>query len=1612
MATTTNPDGSEDVNDFLLRIRELGEQRDKEDQERTKRLEDEILQGRAERQARRAASTIDRRLTIPKSLKAECIVLGQPSIEPPEHLEPTVQTQDPETATSESTYTLRSDERRGSVQDSGMESPRAMPTLQRSRTGTLSWQQRPSSRDSRDFGNRSPGSTSPTRSSQLRNASPHSDENLPSRAQITNSLGSKDPSWFRQTPDRGLGSPALRKLEDRRGSQVELGMSRQLPGMSRESTVEPEKADVAEEIPLSPPRTASTIGESSSKRYSSVSSASPPGELDSPPTLTDAPKLDPTLTEPLSVESVPTPPPQRRMSPDRARSTSPTKGLGGFVQSAMMRRSDSVSKRWSAQLPQGLSRSNSIISHRNSVAAPSLTGSIGDLAPTTSALQLNRDTSQLPTQRPGSSYGETTVHPSESIDRPMTPTGNTSTFRSEGSPSRSVRYGHSRTASTATVDSQSGETSSPFTSRTMDPRRWSPNKASWLESALNRPNPETPRQATPQQPAWVRERQSRGSVDMGRVRNFKEVTPAGLMRTPPPGGHFKKPSLSAAPSVFDTPNAGKTKEAVVDFPFPTVETGKPPTTKLEAAEDKPTEGLSEECSEEIPEEKPETNPEPVSEQVEEETKPISPIVPESEPPESEAEPVKLSTPEPTRKLPPLNLSPKPNFSLPSRALLSPKPKQQSPVVDFRANLRKREVVKDSGPEKEPEFKNVFGKLKKTETRNYQAPDELKGNILRGKAALNITGGPKKTERVDEFRHSLVMTKEAMKAGGGSIRRNTIEDKEVPTEVIPEAIAKRHTMTKSSSFKRTSTDEPMSPATKDAGSTPTSPNKLASPARTFGGAIDMEAPRGLSPTFSEPKAAVRDSLSSPILSPSQDEPSNDIVETIEPTMEKERKGSTESASSMRGLPSARIAAAAAAARAASPVMSMSGQGKLAGRINPALVGLLSRGPLPAEGPKKEVVVSSLEGNDPSSPAAPLTHITKGRARGPKRRLPKGDASTAVSSVQDTEVGAISSPEFSPQTSPEPVIPSETQSESVSRESLVIDTEPAQIESPVAKPLPPVNTTTTFQDVLNSGLQRLRSISPISSSFPKDSSTRSSEDSVSRDIESPRPDSPSTRPPVPPKPSPSPSHSPSPAPRNQWSQQSRYASASPSPLRTSFRENVPGVMVATSSPQDKRLPSPPESSKQLKYSLGKPADHRLSRKMSAPSLVAQAADAREVIGNFFKTFPSSRDRMDIDPQLMLTTQADAAKIRTLKRQIWEFTGDGKRQEVPVNQEYVLYEGSMYLCVHLFEAHNSNHSEVYLWCGDDVSEAALDDAQLFARKVARENGCKLELIRQGKEPVRFIQALGGIIITRRGQNSRHTSSSLYMLCGRKHLGQMAFDEVDYSLRNLCSGFPFVISAPFGKLYLWKGKGSGPEETGAARLISMDLGLTGEFEEVDEGQEPDCFFDDFAGSNETNPLMTPEYWKLKSKYDHYRTRLLRIDHQLGQPTRFWGMRRPGSGSPVVRPNDCVQEIEPFCFKDLTERDVFVLDTFFEIYVIVGDHTSQKSAEFASAVVFAHEYGILAASLQDRPFIPKSFVALGGVPDRCQSAFRKWDRRSIHAPCVFPLDVAIEAIRSQERGE
>ena len=79
--------------------------------------------------------------------------------------------------------------------------------------------------------------------------------------------------------------------------------------------------------------------------------------------------------------------------------------------------------------------------------------------------------------------------------------------------------------------------------------------------------------------------------------------------------------------------------------------------------------------------------------------------------------------------------------------------------------------------------------------------------------------------------------------------------------------------------------------------------------------------------------------------------------------------------------------------------------------------------------------------------------------------------------------------------------------------------------------------------------------------------------------------------------------------------------------------------------------------------------------------------------------------------------------------------------------------------------------------------------------------------------------------------------MLCGRKHLGQIVFDEVHFDVHYLCSGFAYLISYPVTlqehKLYLWKGSTCSTEELSAARLVAASLVESGELIEVDDGAE-----------------------------------------------------------------------------------------------------------------------------------------------------------------------------------
>ena len=85
-----------------------------------------------------------------------------------------------------------------------------------------------------------------------------------------------------------------------------------------------------------------------------------------------------------------------------------------------------------------------------------------------------------------------------------------------------------------------------------------------------------------------------------------------------------------------------------------------------------------------------------------------------------------------------------------------------------------------------------------------------------------------------------------------------------------------------------------------------------------------------------------------------------------------------------------------------------------------------------------------------------------------------------------------------------------------------------------------------------------------------------------------------------------------------------------------------------------------------------------------------------------------------------------------------------------------------------------------------------------------------------------------------------------------------------------------------------------------------------------------------------------------------------------------------------------------------------------MGEQATSKPADFVSSLAFAQEYGIEAASMLDRPFIPAGNIVFGEMPKDAKAVFRKWKDPVNRTPTktarpsrVIPLNEAITATRT-----
>ncbi|KAH8879118.1 hypothetical protein GQ53DRAFT_834418 [Thozetella sp. PMI_491] len=1422
---------SNEVTDFLRSVKELQERREEEDEARSRELEEKLLQEKRERQARRAerARSISPQKSSPANTPSP--VSHRISVtQPPDGLNlasspPVLEsTGSPRSRLGQSSsYVLGGAADDVSVStsptkenDSPFDSDikRTSLTLTSPATSApptrspLSWQRRPTSQTS-DRPKSRPLSmvaaeNAAARSTPTPSEPSSSTEPSFSRDQIAQALGGKDPSFFRQTADRGQNSAAYRKTLVEDQDTVDLSSMRaQLPGME----VTKEK------------------------------------QLDSPLNLTSAQRFDPPSNEnesPSDRQSVVSP--GGRTSPSRP--LSPTKGMGGFVQSAMMKRSDSV-KRWSVNSPAGLQRADSVVSNRNSLESSQRT-SAG--APGSRLSGPPRDGSATPTSRPSSSAGKETESQPEARD--------------------------------------DAEKTSPPTSpsKTMDPRRWSPTKSSsWLEAALNKPESPKPKPTPPpsNQPAWMVElnkakaqKGTGGSVDLGRnpstIRKH-EVKTGGLMRSSPMGSNVKPAALGSFPSV---PNGPSTPSGVAGF-----RSSLSKTTKQE-----------------------------------------------NESPAGENE---------------------------RRGSVADGP-STPPKKDFRAGLKPRAPLPGAaGSQERPEeLKNVFGTLRKTKTQNYVAPDELKNNILRGKAALNITGGPQKTERRDDFKEAILKKKEDFKKAqqeGRGVARSSGSTSEAP---LPEGLAKKLEMSRSGTISRR--DSATSDVPSERAYRPTESNRSS-----VISTLSRRDSADVTPSTT-PKAA--SSVTSPV---------EKSAPVALPSLTKE--------SSAPGR-----------------LQNKTGGG-LADRFNPALAGLLARGPpgMATGGSSSSAPATKTE--EPSGPGPQLNHMTKNRARGPKRKAPSAtkateEASKPAFAAVPEQTRALPSPVATPapeevkQSSPalpqKPPTPAKPQSLYSEPEETVIslvdsskrisEQKPARAgqaisfgdSTPKTRPRSPTKIHEQVAAIAAKAQQASQPTAQKDEAASQPSSPRKLDmKRMSRFLDEQTPTSPKM------SPERSRPSSPTKGPFNDMVNSDPVVSAKNGAtlfggvsLSLSQLSSRAEPAVEPAAPESSRPRSPLKSTRPLPET---PRSGAASPQISTPlrSPTKYGLEISSALTEFFGPARPRRNYQADATEILMHRPVLSPKISTQKVQLFQVSGDGKKLPVPPHNERVLFEREMYLCPHTFTSEAGKKiSEVYFWSGDEVPESTVEDAHLFVSKEARAFGGKLVKLTQGKESPEFLQALGGIVTVRRGSNNKYDSLAPSILCGRRYLGQVVFDEVDFSPASLCSGFPYLVTQQ-GKCFLWKGKGSDVDELSCARLVGMDLALMGELVEVEDGSEPAGFWDIF-GSGANKP-HSADHWRLKPNYDKYSSRLFRSD--------------PSDKKQIV-------EVSPFSQADLLPSNIYILDAFFEMYIIVGARSQHQYAAFHNALEFAQEYAILASGMEDRPFVPISTVVLEGIPRDLKSVFRKWD--------------------------
>ncbi|KAM6398335.1 villin-1 [Pluvialis apricaria] len=321
------------------------------------------------------------------------------------------------------------------------------------------------------------------------------------------------------------------------------------------------------------------------------------------------------------------------------------------------------------------------------------------------------------------------------------------------------------------------------------------------------------------------------------------------------------------------------------------------------------------------------------------------------------------------------------------------------------------------------------------------------------------------------------------------------------------------------------------------------------------------------------------------------------------------------------------------------------------------------------------------------------------------------------------------------------------------------------------------------------------------------------------------------------------------------------------------------------------------------------------------------------------------------------------------------------VPVEKKWLghFYGGDCYLVLYTYTVGPKVNRIIYIWQGRQAStdELAASAYQAVILDQKYNNEPVQVRVTMGKEPAHLMAIFKGKMVVYAGGTSRSgskeptPSTRLFHVHGTNEYNTKAF-EVPVRASSLNSNDVFVLKTP-SCCYLWYGKGCSGDEREMGKTVADIISKT-EKPVIAEGQEP------------------PEFWvALGGKSQYANNKRLQEENPSVSPRLFECSNKTGTF--------LATEIVDFTQDDLEENDVYLLDTWDQVFFWIGKGANESEKE--AAAVMAQEYLRSHPSGRDLD-TPIIVVKQGYEPPTFTGWFMAWD------PLTWEDKKSYEALKAE----